>query len=1114
MALDRADVVRAVVEQMEDWFDPQVLARAGAYSREGSVLDVEEHAAGLLTARVQGSEREPYDVEIQISATGEILATGCSCPYGASCKHAAAALLVWTRRAAPLEAAPKGVPAGVGRAAAAWLRQVETLAREGTPAVAAMPPVEAAPSQTELRYSLTPTPGGAQVAAVKRRMRKDGSAATEEAWNNFHNAARNPPGFARDEDLAVFATVARFVPGAGTYYAGQAAPLLAGRGADHALRALLASGRLHWNGWAGPLLVAGPPKSLRLQWEQRADHWRLMVWCDGAVLAEAAQLLVAETTWVVLVTGAGESAQLCPAKSALAPGWLRIFAAAPVLDAAAAARLCLLVPPGVPTPDLAVEVVDGHPVPVLRLHGDNPVQDRRRRQDAHHGAQLEFRYGERWLSAGSDADDHFPVPGDEGVQRFLRRNRAMEQAAVGRLPSLGLAPVRPAFTWNARPGAPGWHWPQQQGALQFLVHGRRAVERDGWDVQIEPSWPMRPLKPDDWEGKVAASSTDWLELSLSVRIGRERLDLVELLVAALRRDGGAAARQAIPAEGDMPPPLLCPAGERLVSVPFERVRSLLALLLELLDAGELPTAGKLELSRFDLARLARLEGELPLSFTAGSRPLLALARRLRGFSGITTGRAPAALQAQLRGYQLQGLGWMQFLRQYGLAGVLADEMGLGKTVQTLAHVLVEKAAGRLNQPALVVAPTSVLPNWEREAARFAPGLRVLTVHGKDRAGSFADIARHDLLLTSYPLLARDARHWLAQRFHLVVLDEAQSIKNAKTQAAQTACALAATHRLALTGTPLENHLGELWSLFRFLMPGFLGEEKRFDRVYRRPIEKEADAGRRAELVARLAPFILRRTKEAVARDLPPCTDTVVPVRMEGRQAEVYETVRALVDEKLRAAIAARGLARSQIEFLAALLKLRQVCCDPRLLPAARKSAGALQTTGSAKLDALMDLLDECRDNGRRVLVFSQFTTMLDLIEPRLTTAGLSFVRLDGATRDRRTPVDRFQAGQADVFLISLKAGGTGLNLTAADTVIHYDPWWNPAVQAQATARAHRIGQDKPVFVYRLICAGSVEEKILTLQERKAELASAILEGSAAGIDAIGVQELQWLFAPL
>jgi SNF2 family DNA or RNA helicase len=456
-----------------------------------------------------------------------------------------------------------------------------------------------------------------------------------------------------------------------------------------------------------------------------------------------------------------------------------------------------------------------------------------------------------------------------------------------------------------------------------------------------------------------------------------------------------------------------------------------------------------------------------------------------------------------------------------MAGILADDMGLGKTAQTLAHIAVERAAGRLDRPALVVVPTSLVANWMAEASKFTPNLRLVLWHGLDRHERREEVGGADLVVTTYTVLARDIEIMRGLKWHLVVLDESQAIKNPEAKWSRAVRQLNARHQLCLSGTPVENNLGEIWSQFAFLMPGLLGDRRGFVRRFRTPIEKNGDDARRLLLARRLKPFLLRRTKSEVEADLPAKTEIVQRVLLEGDQRDLYETIRLTMHEKVRREIAAHSLERSQIIVLDALLKLRQVCCDPRLvkLAAMRKALSGLRAGAempaapavtSSKLAALMQMLRELASEGRRVLVFSQFTSMLDLIKPELAAADIGYIELSGATRDRADPISRFQSGAVPVFLISLKAGGRGLNLTAADTVIHYDPWWNPAVENQATDRAHRIGQTKPVFVYKLIAAGTVEERIVELQDKKGRLAAATLDARAA-VGSLAAEDLDYLF---
>jgi SNF2 family DNA or RNA helicase len=484
--------------------------------------------------------------------------------------------------------------------------------------------------------------------------------------------------------------------------------------------------------------------------------------------------------------------------------------------------------------------------------------------------------------------------------------------------------------------------------------------------------------------------------------------------------------------------------------------------------------------------------------------------KVKSFEGLKVVSPPQSLKAELRPYQLEGLSWLEFLREFGLGGILADDMGLGKTVQTLAHIAREKEENRLNKPFLVVCPTSVLPNWLSEIDKFTPHLKVTALHGPARSEHFAKIAKSDIVLTTYPLVARDDEALCKQKWKAVILDEAQMIKNPTTLAAQALCRLRSEYRVCLTGTPIENHLGELWSQFNFLMPGFLKDLKTFTKKLRTPIEKQNNTFLQKVLANKVRPFLLRRTKELVASELPAKTIITKSIELDGRQRDLYETVRLAMYEKVKEAVANKGLAKSQIIVLDALLKLRQVCCDPRLV----SLASAKKVSQSAKLELLLDMIEELIDEGKSILLFSQFTSMLDLIMPELNKRAIEFVQIRGDTKDRRTPVESFQSGKVRLFLLSLKAGGTGLNLTAADTVIHYDPWWNPAVENQATDRAHRIGQKKAVFVFKLIASGTIEERMVELQERKKAIAEGMYGDENALPSQLTSEDLESLFAPL
>lgn len=644
------------------------------------------------------------------------------------------------------------------------------------------------------------------------------------------------------------------------------------------------------------------------------------------------------------------------------------------------------------------------------------------------------------------------------------------------------------------------------------------LKEKGWTIDIHESFPFRPIEQEgEWYaelgGGTTSGPTDWFDLEMGLMIEGRRVNILPMLVRMLRQDAGRAQVENAIKDQDAAPIYVPMDNGQLLPVPSDKVRYIAQTLIELYDGDALTDEGKLRLSAWQSTQLVEIEAAMKAAQMRwfGDDQARLLGAKLRDFTSIEQIEPPQSLQCSLRGYQLQGLSWLQFLRVHNLNGILADDMGLGKTVQTLGHLLVEKEAGRLDKPVLVIAPTSLMTNWRTEAEKYAPILKVLVLHGQERKDLFHEITQHDLVLTTYPLLSRDKDNLLRHEYHLVVLDEAQVIKNPNTMAHRIVQQISARHRLCLTGTPMENHLGELWSLFYFLMPGFLGDQKKFNRLFRIPIEKEADEDRRLLLARRVKPFMLRRTKQQVVSELPPKTEIIQSIELLPQQRTLYETVRLTMHERVQQEIVEKGLNRSHIVILDALLKLRQICCDPRLL----KLDAARHVLESAKMQFLMDTLPEMILEKRQILIFSQFTSMLALIEDELQRQGIKYAKLTGQTKDRATEIDLFQSGQVPVFLISLKAGGTGLNLTAADTVIHFDPWWNPAVENQATDRAYRIGQDKPVFVYKLMTVGTVEEKIMAMQQRKSTLLTGILNSQSDNTDALfSSSDLEALFEPL
>ena len=468
-----------------------------------------------------------------------------------------------------------------------------------------------------------------------------------------------------------------------------------------------------------------------------------------------------------------------------------------------------------------------------------------------------------------------------------------------------------------------------------------------------------------------------------------------------------------------------------------------------------------------------------------------LRTKIHSFQEIKQIEPPKGLRAELRSYQTQGISYLQFLSEYGFGGILADEMGLGKTIQTLAFIqyMVEH---KVEGPNLIVVPTSVLPNWEREANKFVPGLKLLTIYGSRRENMFKHLDKMHLAITTYALLRRDLEELQKFEFNCVILDEAQNIKNPNTITARSVRQINSRLRICLSGTPIENNLFELWSLFEFLMPGFLGSQHAFQHGVIKPI-KDGDTTTLEYLRARVKPFILRRTKSEVAKDLPPKIESVICCALEDEQAELYASLAKKLREQVFADVDEKGLARSQMSILDALLKLRQICCHPKLLKL--DMPGFTNNLPSGKFDAFKDMILEIVEGGHKVLVFSQFVQMLQIIRQWLSISQIQYCYLDGSSKDRLEQVDKFNnTPEIPIFLISLKAGGTGLNLTSADYVIHYDPWWNPAMESQATDRTHRIGQTRQVFSYKLICQNTVEEKILKLQEAKKGMAEAVIPG--------------------
>ena len=606
-------------------------------------------------------------------------------------------------------------------------------------------------------------------------------------------------------------------------------------------------------------------------------------------------------------------------------------------------------------------------------------------------------------------------------------------------------------------------------AVRQLIDEKWQVQADGRDVRQAGPIQFR-----------VNTSTDWFELQADVEFADLNVALPELLAALSR--GETTIQLDDGSMGILPEEWLAQYG--------------------LLTGLGTPDGESLRFSNTQAGLLdALLSGQELVDY---DQKFLDIRDRMRTFEGVEEAVAPPTFEGELRGYQKEGLGWLQYLQAFGFGGCLADDMGLGKTVQLLA--LLQKRKDQKMEPkypSLIVVPKSLLFNWMEEGQRFTPDLKMLEYIGIERAQLRDDFHKMDAILTTYGTLRRDVYQLKDIPFDYIVLDEAQTIKNSASQVAKASRLLNARYRVALSGTPIENHLGDLWSIFEFLNPGMLGRSSLF-RIY---AADATDTESRELLRKGLDPFILRRTKQQVANDLPEKLEQTVYCDMGREQQKLYDEMRAHYRESLIGLVKDQGLAKSQMHVLEALLRLRQAACHPGLLDEKRIDGP------SAKMDVLLSQLEELIDEGHKALVFSQFTSLLSIVRKRFEEKGITYEYLDGQTRNRKDHVDRFQNDpDCPVFLISLKAGGLGLNLTAAEYVFLLDPWWNPAVEAQAIDRAHRVGQTKQVFAYRLICRGTVEEKIASLQQKKKELADAILQENNSVMKKMTVEDLDMLLS--
>lgn len=1129
---------------LRDHFDAGTLQRGRDYARRGLVSAMETLSDNTLKARVSNGRGDSYQQRISI---GNGFVDGiCSCPVGHNCKHIVAVLIKWeaTSQAAPSPVSrdTQSYPAAQNHTARqltvpvrGWLTRVQ---QHATPSIHPETRPEAYPDtiKDRLLFVLNPEDEKLQIDICKGRMNAAGTSLNQSIKRyDILNAMRSGTAaqFIRPIDLELLPDLAQTRLWQLPYHYSLPEELKpVGHDVLALIRRLCETGRfLYTNAPHSELSWSEARPDARLAWRMAADGHQRLGFEDADGRQVDIRALDSAALWIDI-----DQKQIGALAQPVQIDALRLVKSAPQVAPNDAALLSAEMP----------ATLAGMPLP-------RPHLARQRRRDAAQrvarltlGAEIAYDGHSRWMSThvslptltlrfaydghevwDGDADPKF-VENNELIT--LTRDHQWEANCVIRLMDAGAIPIDEIHDlWpSARMSQCDFVFPAQnrdagdvalpasRSGIDFAFRVLPQLRREGWDIIETPKWPFH-LSDETAELTVATQAeagdrfqgNAWFSLGFQAEIGGKSMDVAPLIAAFLeqvRDDWETVPDIEILSQHLSHRPVYMNRGKSGY-VPLDLTPLAPLLHLVLTHYAEL---GALHPSDADVARLTEQALAGSSVRFADNAGIIPLARSLQALSEANSFAPPKALQAQLRPYQAYGSAWMGSLIEAGFGGVLADDMGLGKTLQVLALLQARREASTPG-PALLIVPTSLLHGWQTQAAQFTPELELVILHGTGRVGLREKALQADLVITTYPLLARDQDWLTATDWPLVILDEAQTLKNPASQMAKSLRNIPAKGRLALTGTPLENSLQDLWTLIDWVNPGLLGDRKRFQKLFRTPIEKHGDMATQARLNRRLRPFMLRRTKEQVATELPPKTEILDRVALSKPQQALYETVRSTMDARVREAIRTRGLAAARITVLDALLKLRQVCCDPELV----KTDAARAVSESAKRARLRDLLTELVAEGRRVLVFSQFVEMLRLIEADLSDANIPYLTLTGQTQKRADVLDRFTTGDVPVFLLSLKAGGVGLTLTEADTVILYDPWWNPAVERQAMDRTHRIGQDKPVFVHRLVAAGTVEEKILDMQLRKQALADALFDQDEKQANPLlDEATLQDLFAPL
>lgn len=1056
---------------------------------------VEEVDIGIATAqgRVRGSEAEPYTVRVDLTPEG--IKSQCSCPAfakaGQHCKHVAALLITvrdqargsQPRRPVPaVPSAPTPIPNAEPKASRRRDRRRRSAVLHALPPqVGSVPEPDAVASQTGMGAWLPPD-GTTQQRSLEYRVHVRQGAITVTVLDTEARVPLLPSqalawqALQPTKDREALRLLARFESGNPRH------PAVDVRGEDVAeLLPLLRDRRVLLEPALMQLRFSEDP--LRPRFDLDLDDNAIVVKASFERVTDKRRFHLSQGGWFEGAPGwqiDTASGVAHPLHRRVSPAALRRLVRSPAI-AEPIAKIGEVIMAGLPKvasevgadlPDLdqVAQVMDLEPS--FRMHAQGEL--------VHAAVTLYVSYGDQEMqvpSTGLGPPVLIQPPDGKNLRvRCYRCDIAAQQDAVSKLLELGLRPDESGEMFVAN----------GDDAIRFWSDGIATLP-ETWSLYVPDDLVDTQIRTNTVvpHGRIS-SGMDWLSVKLSFEsegVTVPRDEIARCLAAGqkfVKLEDGSYAK-----------------------IDPEQIKAVLEREVELMTAGR---AGKLPLSQAgrvqELEQLLKSVGKC--SATLGAKSLF---EKLANIDEIGAVKKPRNLKAKLRPYQEQGISWLKFIHDIGSGGVLADDMGLGKTLQAIALFLIAKSEDK-KFSALVVAPTSVVHNWAREIERFGPSLSVTIWHGADRKDQLDGLADADVIITSYALLRRDVDLLRGLDLTYCVLDEAQQIKNPMSATAQAAKRIPARRKLALTGTPIENRLSEIWSIFDFVSPNLLGPLDKFEENFSRPID-QGDSKAVARLRAIIHPFILRRTKLEVASDLPEKIEDDRICELMGEQKTLYAQIAREVRAQVMGEVERMGIARSHIHILAGLTRLRQAACDPRLLGLPRE----FSDEDSGKLQAVRDLMEECVSGGHKVLLFSQFVSMLHLIRTALEKDGIKYEYLDGSTKDRPERVEHFQTDPTvSVFLISLKAGGTGLNLTAADTVIHFDPWWNPAVEEQATDRAHRIGQTRVVTTYRLVAEGTIEEKILVLKAKKKELVASVLSEDMGGAKKLTKSDLEDLFS--